>query len=627
MKTPSGISLSQSHYVEKVLKKFNSFDVAPARTPYDASISLCKNLGDSVSQEEYAKIIGSVMFLMNCTRPDIAYAVSRLHRSPFSVIVKQTIGVAKNNVYNGLAKSDADVAKITPKIWLCRYGTIKKPTDPVLLDNWEVVHCTLVPWIRNMIDPPLLPTIPYGEDASALWAALKARFSVVDATLIHSLKTQLNNCVQTKGMDVTTYFGKLQSLWYALIVHEPPFACKCGDCKCDIGTEAIKRLDNECLHQFFMGLDSTLYGNIRSQQFQFDPLPSLSRAYHVVLQEERLRAETTPSDTSDITVFAVSSSRPSVDWRAQREKERGERFQKLLCSYCETRGHKIVNCFFKTNKFHEWWGDRPRTLAEYRRYRAGSRGQNSGSGSAGGTSSGPGRDKDLTVHANAVMGPTAHSLLNSDRLSGMCNWILDTGASSHVTGTLSCLEDTKTISGRPVCLPNGQQVIATMTGSVYINDFLILHDVLYIPSLKCNLISISQLTLDSNLCFEFAKSTCLIQDRSSRTTIGAGELRDGLFWIGAGTRPTTLHSVSQQGSFDIWHQRLGHPSDKVVKSIPSLSSLNSNKDLICDICHYAKQHRHSFTSNNKHASDLFELIHCDLWGPYRVPSSCGALFF
>ncbi|XP_074302865.1 uncharacterized protein LOC141637055 [Silene latifolia] len=66
LKTPNGISLSQSHYVEKVLKKFNSFDVTPARTPYDASVSLCKNLGDSVSQEEYARIIGSVMFLMNC---------------------------------------------------------------------------------------------------------------------------------------------------------------------------------------------------------------------------------------------------------------------------------------------------------------------------------------------------------------------------------------------------------------------------------------------------------------------------------------------------------------------------------------------------------------------------------
>ncbi|GAA0165699.1 hypothetical protein LIER_21028 [Lithospermum erythrorhizon] len=37
-------------------------------------------MGESVSQIEYAKIIGSVMFLMNCTRLDIAYDVSGLSR-------------------------------------------------------------------------------------------------------------------------------------------------------------------------------------------------------------------------------------------------------------------------------------------------------------------------------------------------------------------------------------------------------------------------------------------------------------------------------------------------------------------------------------------------------------------
>ncbi|XP_074314943.1 uncharacterized protein LOC141651119 [Silene latifolia] len=201
-------------------------------------------------------------------------------------------------------------------------GTLKKPTDPVTLDHWEVVHCTLVQWIRNMIDSSLLPVIPYGEDAAALWSELKDRFSVVDGALIHSLKTQLKNCIQTKGMDVTTYFGKLQSLWDALLIHEPIFACKCGACKCDIGKDAAQRLDNERLHQFFMGLDNTLYGNIRSQQLQLDPLPSLSRAYHVVLQEERLRVEIMPADVTDVAAFVVPASRPSVDWRVQREKER-----------------------------------------------------------------------------------------------------------------------------------------------------------------------------------------------------------------------------------------------------------------------------------------------------------------
>ncbi|TYK14258.1 ty1-copia retrotransposon protein [Cucumis melo var. makuwa] len=54
--------------------------VESMRTPFNASKHLKKNKGDSVSQPEYAKIIGSVMYLMNYTKPDIAYAVSRLSR-------------------------------------------------------------------------------------------------------------------------------------------------------------------------------------------------------------------------------------------------------------------------------------------------------------------------------------------------------------------------------------------------------------------------------------------------------------------------------------------------------------------------------------------------------------------
>jgi len=50
------------------------------RSSYDPSIYLKKNKGSSVSQIEYAKIIESVMFLMNYTRPGIIYVVSRLSR-------------------------------------------------------------------------------------------------------------------------------------------------------------------------------------------------------------------------------------------------------------------------------------------------------------------------------------------------------------------------------------------------------------------------------------------------------------------------------------------------------------------------------------------------------------------
>ena len=63
-----------------MLKKFDCFDVVPVRTPYHPSINLKKNKECSVSKTKYAKIIGSVMFLMNYTLLDIAYVFSRLSR-------------------------------------------------------------------------------------------------------------------------------------------------------------------------------------------------------------------------------------------------------------------------------------------------------------------------------------------------------------------------------------------------------------------------------------------------------------------------------------------------------------------------------------------------------------------
>lgn len=70
--------LSQSHCAEKLLRKFNSFDVTPAKTPYDPSVQLTKIQEASVSQEEYVKIIGSLMFFMNYTKSDIAFVVNGL---------------------------------------------------------------------------------------------------------------------------------------------------------------------------------------------------------------------------------------------------------------------------------------------------------------------------------------------------------------------------------------------------------------------------------------------------------------------------------------------------------------------------------------------------------------------
>ncbi|KAA0060459.1 hypothetical protein IC582_014232 [Cucumis melo] len=79
-RTENGIFLDQSHYIEKTLKKYNYFDSKPTCTPYDSSVKLFKNTGDSVNQTEYASIIGSLRYAVDYTRPSIAYAVGLLCR-------------------------------------------------------------------------------------------------------------------------------------------------------------------------------------------------------------------------------------------------------------------------------------------------------------------------------------------------------------------------------------------------------------------------------------------------------------------------------------------------------------------------------------------------------------------
>ena len=81
-RTSNGIFVDQSHYIEKILKKYNYFDCKPASIPFDSSVHLfpTKDENDIYNQKEYASIIGSLRYAIDCTRPDIAYAVGVLAR-------------------------------------------------------------------------------------------------------------------------------------------------------------------------------------------------------------------------------------------------------------------------------------------------------------------------------------------------------------------------------------------------------------------------------------------------------------------------------------------------------------------------------------------------------------------
>ena len=105
-----------------------------------------------------------------------------------------------------------------------------------------------------------------------------------------------------------------------------------------------------------------------------------------------------------------------------------------------------------------------------------------------------------------------------------------------------------------------------------------------------------------------------------------GEGRDGLYYFRDFPKIGALN-INGVSSLDLWCQRLGHPSDKVARSLPFLVKSSSISKKACDVCHQAKQSRDKFPVGESRATSRFEIIHCDLWGKYSTPSSFGATYF
>jgi len=77
------------------------------------------------------------------------------------------------------------------------------------------------------------------------------------------------------------------------------------------------------------------------------------------------------------------------------------------------------------------------------------------------------------------------------KLFGKYDWLLDTGASYHMTRNINLLQSVCDMNPILVGMPNGAVALASKHGSVKLNEKLILRDVLYVSSLNCNLISIA----------------------------------------------------------------------------------------------------------------------------------------
>nr|GEV66840.1 retrotransposon protein, putative, Ty1-copia subclass [Tanacetum cinerariifolium] len=121
------IGLSQSGYIDKILKKYNMHNskkgCLPMEVKHDLSNELCASTPEEVAYMKkvpYASVVGSIMYVVRCTRPDVTFAqnlVSRNQQNPGKlhwVAVKHILKYLRNTrdmflVYRGKPLTGLDV--------------------------------------------------------------------------------------------------------------------------------------------------------------------------------------------------------------------------------------------------------------------------------------------------------------------------------------------------------------------------------------------------------------------------------------------------------------------------------------------------------------------------------------
>jgi histone deacetylase 1/2 len=199
------------------------------------------------------------------------------------------------------------------------------------------------------------------------------------------------------------------------------------------------------------------------------------------------------------------------------------------------------------------------------------------------------------------------------------DWIMDSGATSHVTGnqgTLTTFHSPLERQSQHIIVGNGSRLPVVATGSAQLTSHPFhLHNVLVSPNLVSSLISTRSFARDNSCSVEFDPFGFSVKDLATKIPLmrsnSSGDLYP--FFGDHGGASTVALSVST----DLWHRRLGHPSIGTMQHVPldflSTCTPNKNTTPLCDACQLGKHTKLPFSLSHSRTTKPFDLIHCDLW--------------
>lgn len=197
-----------------------------------------------------------------------------------------------------------------------------------------------------------------------------------------------------------------------------------------------------------------------------------------------------------------------------------------------------------------------------------------------------------------------------------CTWIVDTGASFHVTpheglfssyqkGDFGTVKMGNHVTSKIVGI--GEVTLITENGNK-----LVLKEVRHVPEMRLNLISAGKLD-DMGMINQFGGGRWKLSKGSM--TVARGK-KEGSLYITQGKINKGETNVSQDATKELWHKRLGHMSEKSLEILAKdhLSNIKGQPLESCEDCLAGKQHRVSFQRSDdaKRRKKILDLIHSDV---------------
>ena len=212
------------------------------------------------------------------------------------------------------------------------------------------------------------------------------------------------------------------------------------------------------------------------------------------------------------------------------------------------------------------------------------------------------------------------------------DWVIDSGASFHVTPHRSWFHDYDASHTGTVRIADGSSMQIHGIGDIHLampnSTTFVLQRVRHVPALAKSLISVGQLdSLGFNVSFGD----------------GGWKLTKGNLVLAKGAKMNTLYSlcvasvvdhivgITKQSPASLWHQRLGHMSLKGMKMLARADFIpvfDFGGFEFCEHCIYGKHARSSHKKNVPHRLlEKLALVHSDVCGPMPNASLGGAMYF